>query len=93
MVTFTDIDDPLSIVEVTAENFTAVFGPDYIFKSMRLQITKDKVTSTDAVSVLGPNFFKKLREFTETRGLARDKTPAEILALSLSRGRFIRLKK
>ena len=93
MVTFTDMNDPLSALAVTPENFTEVFGAGYTFERLTLQITKDKVTSTGVISVLGPDFFRLGFELSKARGFARDKTPAEILALFLSKNKFIESKK
>lgn len=78
MVTFTDMNDPLSALAVTPENFTEVFGAGYTFERLTLQITNDKVTSTGVVSVLGPDFWKKRRYWRELRGGAGNNKAREV---------------
>ena len=45
MVTFTDISDPMSVVEVDPNNFVATFGEGYALVEMTLEITDEAMTS------------------------------------------------
>jgi hypothetical protein len=44
LVTFTDINDPKSVLEVKPDDLAATFGPGYSFKSVTLEITDEPVT-------------------------------------------------
>jgi hypothetical protein len=53
LVTFTDINDPKSVLEVKPDNLAASFGVGYSLKSITLEITDEPVTEGKVEGVLG----------------------------------------
>lgn len=44
LVTFTDINDPTSVIEVNPNDLVASFGPDYSLRTITLEITDEVMT-------------------------------------------------
>ena len=44
LVTFTDINDPMSVQKVSPNDMSKIFGPNYRLKSIMLEITEESVT-------------------------------------------------
>jgi hypothetical protein len=53
LVTFTDITDPASVVQVDATNLAATFGPGYALTGVTVEVTEDAVTVGAVEAVLG----------------------------------------
>ena len=53
LVTFTDIDDPASVLKVDPDNLAASFGPGVALKRITLEITDENVTKGKVETVLG----------------------------------------
>jgi hypothetical protein len=56
-VTFTDVGNPKSVKLVDPANLAATFGPGFALKSVKLELTDEKVTTgliEGALSWLGP---------------------------------------
>jgi hypothetical protein len=61
LVTFRDLNDPLSVQELKPQNFAEVLGSGYGLNSITLEITDDEVTKNEVIKHLPwlPNYFDK----------------------------------
>ncbi len=87
LVTFTDIDDPTTVLRVDPSDLAAMFGPGYALKAITLEITDDPLTDGRMSSVLDwlPSYFDRRLDGNRF-GTIKSKNP---FANELSSGAFI----
>ncbi|MCP4082076.1 MAG: hypothetical protein GY743_17720, partial [Planctomycetaceae bacterium] len=91
LVTFTDINDPASVVRVDPYDLEKYFGTGVKLKAVTLEIAGEPVTRGEVEKVLGSNFFQRwgtIHKKALGRGL-NDQYFDSFLS-KLSRGVFIK---